>query len=223
MSHIELKNICKCYKKNNVNALNNINVKFEMGKFYAIVGKSGSGKSTLIQIIGLLDNASNGEILYDSDNMNKLDEKEKSVFRLKKFGFIFQSYHLDTALKAYENVMLPMLINDQIAKDERKNKALNLLSMLKVKDRMNHYPKELSGGEQQRIAIARALANNPDFILADEPTGNLDSENEEMVLEILKKLSQNGKGVVMVTHSKNALKYADEVLYMCKGELKHES
>ncbi len=223
MSCIEIKNVTKIYSKNNVHALNNISAKFEMNKFYVINGKSGSGKSTLIQILGILDKINNGDILINNKSVIEMNEQQISKLRMEKIGFIFQSFYLDNCLKAYENVMLPMLINKKINKSERKAKAIELLKQLGLEDRINHYPSELSGGEQQRVAIARALANNPDIILADEPTGNLDPENENIVLNILKNLSKNGKCIIMVTHSQSAINYADKVFFMEKGVLKDEN
>ena len=138
---------------------------------------------------------------------------------MKHIGFVFQDFYLDEHLKAYENVMLPMLINKEIKKEERKEKACKLLIDLGLRDRINHFPKEMSGGEQQRVAIARSLANDPKIILADEPTGNLDEENEKLVFETLKDLSKKGKCVIVVTHSEEIKKYADKILTINKGKL----
>ena len=189
--YLKLENICKVYnsKTEKVIALNQINYQFEVGKFYAIMGHSGSGKSTLISILGLIDRPSSGKYYLNGEDVFKLDDYKLSKLRNKEIGFIFQNFYLDEHLKAYENVMIPMIINENIPKDERKNRAITLLKKLNLEKRVNHFPKEMSGGEQQRVAIARALANEPNIILADEPTGNLDKKNEHMIFEELKNLS----------------------------------
>ena len=176
--YLKLENICKVYnsKTEKVIALNQINYQFEVGKFYAIMGHSGSGKSTLISILGLIDRPSSGKYYLNGEDVFKLDDYKLSKLRNKEIGFIFQNFYLDEHLKAYENVMIPMVINENIPKDERKNRAITLLKKLNLEKRINHFPKEMSGGEQQRVAIARALANEPNIILADEPTGNLDKK-----------------------------------------------
>ena len=211
---IELKNVSKSYTKGNENikVLNNVSYSFESGKLYAVVGKSGSGKSTLIQLIGLLLDDYDGEILIHSNDISKLNDNEKAVLKNKKIGFVFQSFYLNPLMKAVENVMLPLYINNDMKIDDMKKLALSKLEELGIKDRATHYPKELSGGEQQRVAIARALINDPDIILADEPTGSLDEENEEKILQILKKLSNDGKCVIVVSHSKKIMNYADIVV-----------
>ncbi len=214
-------NINKVYRLKNekITALDNITIEFEAGKLYAIMGHSGSGKSTLIHCLGLIDNVDSGEIMINNKNVSNMTNSEKSEIRAKMIGFIFQGFYLSPKLKAYENVMLPMYINKEIKASDRRNKAIELLNMFGLKERINHYPKELSGGEQQRVAIARALANNPDIILADEPTGNLDSSNEQYVLETLKKISEKGKCVIIVSHNNIVKKYADKVLYMNNGKI----
>lgn len=206
-------------EKEKVIALSNFSYAFEKGKFYAIMGHSGSGKSTLIKILGLMDKASGGKYQINGSDVKFLSDEEESRLRMENIGFIFQDYKLDVNLRAYENVVLPMLINKKINKKERANLAINLLTSVGLGDRLNHFPKVMSGGEQQRVCIARALANNPDFILADEPTGNLDEENEIKILKILKELSQKGKCVIVVSHSNEIVKYADEVLNLRRGRL----
>ena len=219
--YLKLENICKVYnsKTEKVIALNQINYQFEVGKFYAIMGHSGSGKSTLISILGLIDRPSSGKYYLNGEDVFKLDDYKLSKLRNKEIGFIFQNFYLDEHLKAYENVMIPMIINENIPKDERKNRAITLLKKLNLEKRINHFPKEMSGGEQQRVAIARALANEPNIILADEPTGNLDKKNELMVFEELKNLSLAGKLVIVVSHSDEIKKYADIILELKDGEL----
>lgn len=219
--YLKLENICKVYnsKTENVIALNQINYQFEVGKFYAIMGHSGSGKSTLISILGLIDRPSSGKYYLNGEDVFKLDDYKLSKLRNKEIGFIFQNFYLDEHLKAYENVMIPMIINENIPKDDIKNRAITLLKRLNLEKRINHFPKEMSGGEQQRVAIARALANEPNIILADEPTGNLDKKNELMVFEELKNLSLAGKLVIVVSHSDEIKNYADIILELKDGEL----
>ena len=219
--YLKLENICKVYnsKTEKVIALNQINYQIEVGKFYAIMGHSGSGKSTLISILGLIDRPSSGKYYLNGEDVFKLDDYKLSKLRNKEIGFIFQNFYLDEHLKAYENVMIPMIINENIPKDERKNRAITLLKKLNLEKRINHFPKEMSGGEQQRVAIARALANEPNIILADEPTGNLDKKNELMVFEELKNLSLAGKLVIVVSHSDEIKNYADIILELKDGEL----
>ncbi len=203
-------------KEKQIIVFDNLNLEFDetTGRFYAIMGDSGSGKSTLIQILGLLDKLTKGQYILNDIDTNKLSEKEKSNIRMKKIGFIFQSFHLNNKFRAYENVMLPMIINSSIPKEERMKKAINLLQKLGLDSRINHFPNEMSGGEQQRVAIARALANDPDIILADEPTGNLDKNNEKEVFKILRELADRGKCVVVVSHNDVVKEYADEVFVM---------
>ena len=218
---MKVENITKIYrtKTSEIKALDNISYEFIPGKMYAIMGHSGSGKSTLISIIGLIETYTSGKITIDQKDISELKDDELSNLRMKHIGFVFQDFYLDEHLKAYENVMLPMLINKEIKKEERKEKACKLLIDLGLRDRINHFPKEMSGGEQQRVAIARSLANDPKIILADEPTGNLDEENEKLVFETLKDLSKKGKCVIVVTHSEEIKKYADKILTINKGKL----
>ena len=218
---MNIENVCKVYKKKNdeFKALDNVTYEFKSGKLYAIMGHSGSGKSTLISILGLIETLTSGRITINNKDISKLKDDELANLRMKYIGFVFQDFYLDEHLKAYENVLLPMLINKEIKKADRKEKALKLLTDLGLNERINHYPKELSGGEQQRVAIARSLANDPEIILADEPTGNLDEENEKLVFETLNDLAKKGKCVIVVTHSEEIKKYADEILKITKGKL----
>lgn len=221
MSLIRLEKAEKTYHKSNreIKALNDVNIDFSSGKFYAIMGHSGSGKTTLIQVLGLLDNLTSGKYYINGKDVENLTEKEKASLRMKKIGFVFQSFHLSPNLKAYENVILPMIINKDILPKNRYQEAINILEKLNLTNRINHFPKELSGGEQQRVAIARALANNPDIILADEPTGNLDEKNEDNIFKLLKKISQSGKCVIVVSHNKEITKYADVIYTMKNGKI----
>lgn len=221
MNVIEVKNINKTYKKKDetIEALNNINLSFEKGKFYAIMGHSGSGKSTLIRILGLIDEFDSGEYLLNNNSVKKLNNLESSEIRMKEIGFVFQDFYLDEYMTAKENIILPMLINKSIEKQDREKIAEQLLEKMGLLDRKNHLPKELSGGEKQRVCIARALANNPSIILADEPTGDLDEKNESIIFEYLKELSKEGKCVIVVSHSNEVKKYADEVINLKEGKL----
>ncbi len=218
---MNIENIEKIYQttKEKVVALSEVTYEFKKGKFYAIMGHSGSGKSTLLSILGCLETNYTGSYKIEGKDVSKLNDEELSKIRMKKIGFVFQDYFLDEHLKAYENVMLPMLINSEIKKEERQEKAMNLIKKMGLEERMNHYPKALSGGEQQRICLARALANNPDYILADEPTGNLDEVNEEKVFTELKKLCKEGKCVIAVSHSNEIKKYADEIITLKGGKI----
>jgi ABC-type lipoprotein export system ATPase subunit len=210
--------LCKNY--GNIKAVDNVNINIEKGKFYAIMGHSGSGKTTLINLLGLLDKPSSGGIIVGSEDTSGLSVDEKAGIRMNRFGFIFQAFYLNPRLKAYENVMIPMYINPEYKNEDIVKRACGLLKELGLEERMNHFPKELSAGEQQRVSIARALANNPDCIIADEPTGNLDVENEKRVLDKLKGLSKNGKSIIVVSHNHIVEEFADEVYYMSKGQIK---
>lgn len=220
-SIIKLVNGCKYYKKNNkiIKAIDNINLEFENSKIYMIMGSSGSGKTTLIQNIGLVDTLTSGQLYINGTNVSLFNDLQKSEIRKKELGFVFQSYYLNPLLTAIENVMLPMHLNKHMKMFDKKEKAKNLLKTVGLEERAFHFPNEMSGGEQQRVAIARALANDPNIILADEPTGNLDRENEAIILDILKELRRLGKCIIIVTHNEEITKYADEILYMKKGIL----
>ena len=182
MSVVELINIEKSYslKNHEIPVLKNINVKFENGKFYAIMGHSGSGKSTLISIIDGIEPYTSGKVIINKKDLSDMNNKEKSFMRNNEIGIIFQDFFLDNYLTALENIVFPMTINDKYKKSANK-RALELLKKVELENRSNHFPKELSGGEKQRVAIARALANDPNIIIADEPTGNLDEENESKI------------------------------------------
>ena len=200
-------------------AITDFSYTFKKGNFYAIMGHSGSGKSTLLRIIGLMDQMTSGSLEIDGENVVNLNDTTASEIRKEKIGFVFQDYFLDKNLRAIENVILRMLINKKIKKDERIKRATELLKMVGLEDKINSYPKELSGGEQQRVCLARALANNPDYILCDEPTGNLDEENEKKILTMLKNLSNQRKCIIVVSHSNNIKKYADDIINLKGGKL----
>lgn len=216
INQIKVNNIKKVYK-NKVVAIEQMNAEFEAGKFYAVMGPSGSGKSTLLNMIGTLDSITDGSIYYDERDIGKMGEKEKTLLRKNKIGFIFQGFYLNPYLTARENVEVPLKLNEHISAKERKQKAEELLETFGLLDRKNHFPEEMSGGEQQRVCMARAMANQPDVILADEPTGNLDSENEKIVFEQLKKLSKQEKIVIVVSHNEIVRQYADEIIEMKKA------
>lgn len=221
---MKLVNVNKYYNTSygRLHILKNVSVNFEKGKFYAIMGRSGSGKSTLVNILGLLDDFDSGDYYLDNIDVKKLNDAEKSKIRGFKIGFVFQSFYLNKNLTAYENIILPTYIDMEINNDERENRALNIMRKLKIIDRKDHKPSALSGGEQQRVAIARALINSPDIIIADEPTGNLDSLNEVEVLDILKYISKQGKTVIVVSHNPIIKKYADVIYKINDGQIEEE-
>ena len=208
MKVIEVKNLSKAYGTNIV--LKNKSFVFETKKLYAIVGHSGSGKTTLFNIIGLIDNDYDGELTIDGTIAKKMSIDYKARLRNKKIGFVFQNFLLNDYLTVIENVCLPLITNKKLSKYEKQNKTLKILNQLNIESKSKRFPKELSGGEQQRVAIARALINDPDIILADEPTGNLDRDNENEVFKELKKLANAGKCVIVISHSQEILKYADK-------------
>lgn len=218
---MKLENVCKNYSlnKNDITVLKNINVEFENNKFYAIMGRSGSGKTTLVNILGLLDTVSSGKYILNDIDVTNITSEQKSKIISENIGFVFQSFYLNNNLSALENVILPLYINKKIKSSERKVLATKMLSKFNLENRINHKPKELSGGEQQRVAIARALINNPKIIIADEPTGNLDSQSEKEVFDILKQISKENKIVIVVSHNPIVKEYADVVLEINDGEL----
>ncbi|MFH1511706.1 MAG: ABC transporter ATP-binding protein [Candidatus Woesearchaeota archaeon] len=217
---IKLDSVWKIYRMGEVDvqALAGLSMEIRKGEFVSIQGPSGSGKSTAMNMVGCLDIPTKGSIYLDGKNIAHLSESSLAQIRGKKIGFIFQTFNLINTLTAIENVMLPMVFQG-IAKDDRQKKARHLLEMVELADRLDHRPNELSGGQQQRVAIARALCNDPEVILADEPTGNLDSKTGTNVMEFLKKLHNQGKTVVMVTHDPTKAKYAGRVLHLRDGKL----
>ena len=217
---ITVDNINKTYKNGSLElqVLKNISFKVDKGEFLAIMGSSGSGKSTMMNILGCLDNQYEGRYILDGIDISKSTENELSEIRNKKIGFIFQSFNLLPRLTALENVVLP-LVYSSIPKEERHKRANELLEMVGLKERIHHRPNELSGGQRQRVAIARALANNPSIILADEPTGNLDSKSEEEIIEILQKLNKMGKTIVIVTHEPSIGEIAERKIVFKDGEI----
>ena len=217
---ITVDNVNKTYKNGSLElqVLKNISFKVDKGEFLAIMGSSGSGKSTMMNILGCLDNQYEGRYILDGIDISKSTENELSEIRNKKIGFIFQSFNLLPRLTALENVELP-LVYSSVPKEERHKRANELLEMVGLKDRTHHRPNELSGGQRQRVAIARALVNNPSIILADEPTGNLDSKSEAEIIEILQKLNKMGKTIVIVTHEPNIGEIAQRKIVFKDGEI----
>ena len=217
---ITVDNINKTYKNGSLElqVLKNISFKVDKGEFLAIMGSSGSGKSTMMNILGCLDNQYEGKYILDGIDISKSSENELSEIRNKKIGFIFQSFNLLPRFTALENVELP-LVYSSVPKEERHKRANELLEMVGLKDRTHHRPNELSGGQRQRVAIARALVNNPSIILADEPTGNLDSKSEAEIIEILQKLNKMGKTIVIVTHEPNIGEIAQRKIVFKDGEI----
>ena len=219
MTLIEVKNLNKIYGSGEaeVKALKNINLNIEQGEFVAIVGQSGSGKSTLLHLIGGVDIPSSGEVIIDGKNIYKLKEKELSILRRRKLGFIFQFFNLIPVLTAQENIEMPVLLDNEKIDKKYMNE---LLMILGLEERKNNYPSQLSGGQQQRVSIGRALANKPSIILADEPTGNLDSKNSKEVLELLKYCAKKyNQTLILITHDINIAKSADRVITIEDGEI----
>ena len=217
-SIICLKNVWKEYKETKTIALKNVNLKIKRGEFVSIVGPSGSGKSTLLHIMGLLDKPTKGKVFIDGIDSDKLSDEEAAKLRNEKIGFVFQFFYLFPTLTALENVMLPMMFSKKIR--EKEERARKLLKSMGLEKRLRHLPNQLSGGERQRVAIARALANNPEIILADEPTGNLDTRSGSQILKILKNLhKKEGKTVVLVTHDLKASEFAERRLFIRDGKI----
>lgn len=215
---LKLENINKNFNlgKNKVQVLNDINLEIKKGEFVAIIGQSGSGKSTLMNIIGCLDTQSSGKYYIDDKDISKFSSDEKASLRRKKFGFVFQRYNLISNLTALENVCLPGIYEGL---EDRKTKGLNLLDKLDIKEKAYSKPNQLSGGQQQRVSIARALINGGEVILADEPTGALDSKSGIMVMEILSNLHKNGHTIILVTHDKNVANYANRIIEIKDGKI----
>jgi putative ABC transport system ATP-binding protein len=218
---IELKDVSKHYYMgdNVVKALDGVNISISKGDFVAIMGPSGSGKSTGMNLTGSLDLSTKGEIYLDGMNIEKMGESELAQIRGQKIGFIFQQFNLIPTLTAKENIMLPMLFQEY-EKEVREERAEKLLEIVDLVNRSGHFPNQLSGGQQQRVSIARALANDPDVILADEPTGNLDSKTETKIMEFLIELNNKGKTIIIVTHAPEiAEKYAKTIYWLKDGKI----
>ncbi|QLC98338.1 ABC transporter ATP-binding protein [Campylobacter jejuni] len=211
---IKINNLNKEFGK--VKALNNINLSVYEGEWLTIMGPSGSGKSTLLNILSLMDTPSSGEYILDNENLEQMDEEQKITLRREKIGLVFQQFHLIPYLNALENVMLSQHYHSSVDEEDAKM----VLEKVGLSHRLTHLPSQLSGGEQQRVCIARALINNPELLLADEPTGNLDEANEQIVLQTLQKLKNEGKTIVLITHNPDLAKFADRTLILQHGVLK---
>lgn len=217
---IELKNIARIFRTEDIEttALANINCNIEVGEFVAIMGPSGCGKSTLLSILGMLDTPTEGAFIFAGENIAKHSEKQLSQLRKSSIGFVFQSFNLIDELSVFENVELPLKYLN-ISRSERKQRVEAILRRVSIDHRSHHMPQQLSGGQQQRVAVARALVINPKLILADEPTGNLDSANGEEVMTMLRELNHDGTTVIMVTHSEKEGAYADRLVRLLDGQI----
>lgn len=217
---IELKDVWKTYTMGNtsVHALSGVTLSIDRGEFVTIEGPSGSGKSTCMNIIGCLDLPTQGEVYLEGINIRSMSESDLAQRRGKKIGFIFQQFNLIPTLSAEKNIMLPMVFQGT-EKEKQKKRTEELLKLVKLYDRKDHVPGELSGGEQQRVAIARSLANDPDIIVADEPTGNLDSSTGKIVIEFLKEMNKKGKTIIIVTHDQKIGEQAKRTVYIKDGKI----
>jgi putative ABC transport system ATP-binding protein len=216
---IQIRALSKSFSKDSasvIKAADNVDIDVKPGEFVAIVGPSGSGKSTLMNIIGLLDKPESGEYMLDGKEVSKLTKDELAEIRNKKIGFVFQQFHLLPKTTAKENVEIPLIYSD---KKNINGLAVNALELVGLKDRVNHIPTELSGGQQQRVAIARALVNDPEIILADEPTGNLDSKAGLEVISVFQKLNKLGKTLILITHDKEIALHAKRILEIVDGKI----
>jgi len=222
MNVIEIKGVTKNYSlgKTTVHALKGVDLTVKEGDFISIVGPSGSGKTTLLNIIGCIDNATDGDVIIHGDNVINMKDRKLTLLRLNSIGFIFQSFNLVPVLTARENVEFPLLLmkDKKLSKKEIRSRAEKLLNEVGLEEHIEHKPYELSGGQRQRVAIARALVTNPDIVLADEPTANLDSETGEKILQVMKKLNDIEKTTfIFSTHDQEILKYADSVIKIRDG------
>ena len=217
---IELKEINKVYRTKEIEtqALENVNINIEKGEFLSIMGPSGCGKSTLLNIIGLLDNPTSGNLEINGKQATNMNDKQLAAFRNHNLGFVFQSFHLINSLNVIDNVSLPLLYR-KASSSERKKSAEAVLERVGLSHRMRHFPTQLSGGQCQRVAIARAIIGNPEVILADEPTGNLDSKNGLEVIQLLTELNKEGTTIVMVTHSQHDAGFADRIVNLFDGHI----
>ena len=222
---VETKNVCKTYGMNGVTveAVRGIDLTVKAGEFVALVGPSGSGKSSLLYLVGAMDSPTSGEVLFEGHDLAKLRDGLRTDLRAKKIGFIFQTFNLLPTLNAFENVEIAMRLGG-MGRSERRSRAAELLERVGLSERMKHQPRQMSGGERQRVAIARALGNHPSLLLADEPTGNLDSKTGTGILELLRNICrEDGKTVILVTHDFRAASYADRVLVMRDGRIRGET
>ncbi|MBH2004460.1 MAG: ABC transporter ATP-binding protein [Sphingobacteriia bacterium] len=216
---IKITNLEKIYRTEEVEtiALNKISLEIKEGEFVAIMGPSGCGKSTLLNILGLLDNPNGGSFRFNGTEIAGYSERKRADLRKQNIGFVFQSFNLIDELTVFENAELPMIYTG-VKPSERKKRVEDVLEKVQIMHRRNHYPQQLSGGQQQRVAVARAVVNHPKLILADEPTGNLDSSNGNEVMELLTQLNEQGTTIVMVTHSEHDARYSHRIIRMLDGQ-----
>lgn len=221
---IKIEGLSKFFRTEEVEtiALNKVSLEVENGEFVAIMGPSGCGKSTLLNILGLLDNPSEGDYYLGDKEVGHLKEKERTQVRKGNIGFVFQSFNLIEELTVRENIELPLLYQG-VGASERAQRIQKTMERMSIAHRANHFPRQLSGGQQQRVAIARAVVDNPKLILADEPTGNLDSRNGKEVMTLLKELNREGTTIVMVTHSRHDADYADRIIHLFDGQIVSET
>jgi putative ABC transport system ATP-binding protein len=218
---IRLSKVTKHYRRDAIDipVLDNIDLEIGKGEFLALMGPSGSGKTTLLNLIAGIDKPNSGQITADGKEISRLNEKELAKWRARHVGFIFQLYNLIPVLTAFENVELPLLLT-KLSKKRRQDQVNTALSVVGLSDRIRHYPRQLSGGQEQRVAIARAIATDPTFLVADEPTGDLDAKSAEEILDLLKRLNEEfGKTIIMVTHDPRAASHAHSVVHLEKGVL----
>ncbi len=218
MPLIDLEDVYKTYQmgETTVDALRGSDVEIQEGEFVAIMGPSGSGKSTLMNMVGALDRPTSGSVEMDGREIAEMTEDQLAALRSEKVGFVFQEFNLINSMNTWQNVALPMIFRG-VSKKKRKQRAVELLERVGLGDRIDFRPSELSGGQRQRVSIARALANDPEIILADEPTGNLDTETGESIMELLTELNDRGKTIIMVTHDPNDAEYADRIVEIVDG------
>jgi putative ABC transport system ATP-binding protein len=217
---IKITDLKKFYRTEEVetSAINNISLEVKKGEFLAVMGPSGCGKSTLLNILGLLDDLDEGSYLFNGTEISDYNEKKRADLRKHNIGFVFQSFNLIDELTVFENVELP-LIYTKMPSAERKKRVEEVLEKVQILHRRNHFPQQLSGGQQQRVAVARAVVNNPKIILADEPTGNLDSNSGNDVMQLLTQLNEQGTTIIMVTHSEHDARYSHRIVRMLDGQI----
>ncbi|MDH3648681.1 MAG: ABC transporter ATP-binding protein [Saprospiraceae bacterium] len=221
---IKTVDLAKIYQTDEVEttALNKVNIEIKGGEFVSVMGPSGCGKSTLLNVLGMIDNPSGGEYFFHGEEVGHLSERKRSNIRKHNLGFVFQSFNLIDELTVYENVELPMLYT-KVASADRKQRVEELLDGMNIMHRKNHFPQQLSGGQQQRVAVARAIVNKPKVILADEPTGNLDSANGDEVMKLLTELNASGTTILMVTHSQYCAEFGNRIIRMLDGQVVTEN
>ncbi|MBR9920970.1 MAG: ABC transporter ATP-binding protein [Bacteroidetes bacterium] len=221
---IKTNDLNKVYQTDEVEttALHQVNIEIKQGEFVSVMGPSGCGKSTLLNVLGMIDGPTSGEYLFNGEEIGHLSERKRSEIRKHNLGFVFQSFNLIDELTVFENVELPMLYT-KVPSGERKKRVEELLEGMNIMHRRNHFPQQLSGGQQQRVAVARAIVNRPKLILADEPTGNLDSSNGDEVMKILSELNAEGTTVLMVTHSQYCAEFGNRIIRMLDGQVVTEN